>query len=83
MFVPDAGDVIVMEVESGRQRTLVSERRQIVGVDWSPGGQWLVFGHEDDEQSDLCIVDVNGDGFQKVTDDEYGDTSPSWGPVAD
>ncbi len=75
-------DLRVMKLDNKTQRTLVQAKRQIVGVDWSPKGQWLVIGCEDESQSDLCIVDINGDGFRKITDDPHGDTAPSWQPVA-
>ncbi len=75
-------DLRVMKLDGSGQRTLVTAKKQIVGVDWSPGGQWLIFGCKDEGQSDLCIVDINGEGFQKITDDPYGDTHPSWQSVA-
>lgn len=71
-------DLRVMKLDGAGQRTLVKAKKQIVGVDWSPGGQWLVFGCDDAAQSDLCIVDINGNGFQKITNDPYGDTDPNW-----
>jgi len=75
-------DLRVMKLDSRAQRTLVRAKKQIVGVDWSPMGQWLVIGCEDETQSDLCIVNINGEGFRKITDDPHGDTAPSWQPVA-
>jgi Tol biopolymer transport system component len=74
-------DLRVRRLDTQEERTLLQGAKQIVGVDWSPQGQWLVLGFEGDQQSDLCIIDVNGNGLRKITDDPHGDTSPSWRPV--
>jgi Tol biopolymer transport system component len=47
---------------------------------WSPDGQQLVFTGYDGGLSDLFIVNVDGTGLRRLTNDRYADLQPAWSP---
>ena len=57
------------------------------GPAWSPDGRRIVFtnypGRGDIETGDTEIYTINADGsgWTQLTDNDYGDYSPSWGPA--
>ncbi|MBS1789111.1 MAG: PD40 domain-containing protein [Acidobacteria bacterium] len=48
--------------------------------DFSPDGEWVVFGATGDKQEDLFIVRRDGTGLRQITDDKYKDRAPRWSP---
>lgn len=47
---------------------------------WSPDGQRLVFSGTNGGITDLYIVNADGSGLRRLTNDGYGDFQPQWSP---
>ena len=47
---------------------------------WSPDGKQLVFTGYDGGFSDLFIVNADGSGLKRLTNDQYADLHPAWSP---
>lgn len=52
----------------------------IVGPSWSPGGERLVFSGIEGGITDLFVVNRDGTGLTRLTDDRYTDRDPAWSP---
>lgn len=55
------------------------------GPSFSPDGKWIVFtsyfDHYNDEHGcEIYIVKIDGSGLERLTDNEYCDWQPRWGP---
>jgi Tol biopolymer transport system component len=47
---------------------------------WSPDGKQLVFSGSSGGITDLYMVNVDGTGLRRLTEDGYGDFQPQWSP---
>jgi Tol biopolymer transport system component len=47
---------------------------------WSPDGTKLAFSGGAGGITDLFVVNVDGTGFRRLTDDKFGDFQPQWSP---
>ena len=47
---------------------------------WSPDSKRIAFSGGNGGITDLYIVNVDGTGFQRLTNDKYGDLQPAWSP---
>lgn len=52
----------------------------VTGPSFSPDGQRIVFSGNVGGITDLYLVNLDGTGFQRLTNDRYGDLQPSWSP---
>lgn len=48
--------------------------------DFSPDGDWVVFGATGDKQEDIFIARRDGAGLRQITDDKYKDRAARWSP---
>src|SRR5213083_2609300 len=77
----DRDDLVILDVQRGRE-----ERRIHVGLNglqtpqWSPDGQQLVFSGFSNGFTDLFIINRDGTGLRRLTNDKYADLHPSWSP---
>jgi len=77
----DRDDLVILDVKRGRE-----ERRIHVGLSglqtpqWSPDGQQLVFTGFRNGFTDLYIINRDGTGLRRLTDDKDADLHPSWSP---
>jgi Tol biopolymer transport system component len=77
----DRDDLVILDVARGRE-----DRRIHVGLNglqtpqWSPDGQRLVFTGFSNGFTDLFIINRDGTGLQRLTNDKYADLHPSWSP---
>ena len=77
----DRDDLVILDVERGREA-----RRIQVGLNglqtpqWSPDGQQLVFTGFSNGFTDLFIINRDGTGLRRLTNDKYADLHPSWSP---
>lgn len=47
---------------------------------WAPHGRRLAFQARFEEQWDICIIDLDSNQLQKLTDDPHVDLHPTWSP---
>ena len=52
----------------------------ITGPSWSPDGKRLVFSGSNGGITDLYVVNSDGTGLQRLTNDRFGDVQPQWSP---
>jgi Tol biopolymer transport system component len=77
----DRDDLVILDVKRGRE-----ERRIQVGLSglqtpqWSPDGQQLVFTGFSNGFTDLFIINRDGTGLRRLTNDKFADLHPSWSP---
>src|SRR5438876_642225 len=78
----DRDHLVILDVKNGGRE----ERRIRVGLNglqtpqWSPDGQRLVFSGFSNGFTDLYIINRDGTGLQRLTNDKYADLHPSWSP---
>jgi WD40 repeat protein len=66
-----------------RRKTIRKYELPLDGVtspSWSPDGRRLVFSCSNGGVTDLCMVDVDGRNYRRLTDDKHGDVQPQWSP---
>jgi len=47
---------------------------------WSPNGKWIVYSAQQTSGSDLFLLNLDGTGRQRLTDNKAIDGSPTWSP---
>ncbi|HEY6809210.1 MAG TPA: hypothetical protein VI160_10540, partial [Gemmatimonadales bacterium] len=77
----DRDDLVILDVKRGREvKRIKIPLNGITNPTWSPDGQQLAFTGYDGGLSDLFIVNRDGSGFKRLTNDKYADLLPSWSP---
>src|SRR5207302_921309 len=77
----DRDDLVILDVKRGRE-----ERRINVGLNglqtpnWSPDGKQLVFTGFSNGFTDLFLINRDGTGLRRLTNDQFADLHPSWSP---
>lgn len=74
-------DIVIFDVVHNRIHRRI--RVPVAGVTnpaWSPHGNQLVFTGLAGGVSDLFIVNVDGSGLRRLTDDRYAALHPAWSP---
>jgi len=77
----DRDDLVILDVKRDRE-----ERRINVGLNglqtpnWSPDGKQLVFTGFSNGFTDLFIINRDGTGLRRLTNDKYADLHPAWSP---
>lgn len=74
--------LVLLDVQSRREvRSYAGfDFEQMIGPTFSPDGQRIAFIGTTGEQSDLYVMQVDGTGLRRLTDDRYGDAQPAWSP---
>jgi Tol biopolymer transport system component len=74
-------DLVIYDIERRRViRRISIEIAGITSPNWSPDGRRLVFSGLDRGVSDLFVVNADGTGLERLTDDRYADLQPAWAP---
>ena len=74
-------DIVIIDVRSGRViRRIRIALNGATNPTWSPDGRRLAFTGFDGGRSDLFLVNADGTGFERLTDDKYADLQPAWSP---
>src|SRR6267142_2584680 len=77
----DRDDLVILDVKRGRE-----DRRIHVGLSglqtphWSPDGTQLVFTGFSNGFTDLFIINRDGTGLRRLTNDKFADLHPAWSP---
>ena len=77
----DRDDLVILDVKRGRE-----DRRIQVGLSalqtpqWSPDGTQLVFTGFSNGFTDLFIINRDGTGLRRLTNDKFADLHPAWSP---
>jgi Tol biopolymer transport system component len=74
-------DIVIFDVNKGRAaRRIKVDLNGVTSPVFSPDGSQIVFSGQDGGISDLFIVNLNGTGFRRLTDDKFADLQPAWSP---
>ena len=74
-------DLVILDVRRGREeRRIKVPLNGLETPSWSPDGQQLVFIGFDGGLSDLFIINRDGTGLRRLTNDKFGDLQPTWSP---
>jgi Tol biopolymer transport system component len=77
----DRDDLVILDVRRDREdRRIKLPLSGLQTPTWSPDGQQLVFTGFDGGLSDLYIVNRDGSGLRRLTNDRYADLQPAWSP---
>lgn len=71
----------VFDLQSGREtKRFDLDVESVTSPSWSPDGRRLVFSGNRGGITDLYVVNSDGTGFRRLTDDRFGDLQPQWSP---
>jgi dipeptidyl aminopeptidase/acylaminoacyl peptidase len=73
-------ELVLVEVASGAQRALTSERRGLVQPRWSPDGTRLAFLANAGEKRQIWVMPMTGGDARKLTDAPNGVQQFAWSP---
>ena len=74
-------DLVILDVKRGREVERI--RIPLNGLEtpsWSNDGTRLVFTGFDGGLSDLFVINRDGTGLRRLTNDKYADLQPTWSP---
>ena len=77
----DRDDLVILDVQRHREAARI--RVDLNGIQtpqWSPDGTQLVFTGLNNGFSDLFIMNRDGTGLRRLTNDRFADLHPSWSP---
>jgi hypothetical protein len=74
-------DIVILDARTGEEtRRIRVPLNGVMNPNWAPDGRRLVFTGFAGGLSDLYIVNTDGSGFDRLTDDRYADLQPAWSP---
>ena len=77
----DRDELVILDVPKDKEvGRIVVPLNGLTTPAWSPDGKQLVFTGYDGGISDLFIVNADGSGLRRLTNDKYADLQPSWAP---
>jgi Tol biopolymer transport system component len=77
----DRDDLVIVDARNGHEvRRFVVPLNGLTTPAWSPDGKQLVFTGYDGGLSDLFIINADGTGLKRLTNDKYADLQPVWSP---
>ena len=77
----DRDDLVILDVKRNREdRRIKVDLNGLQTPSWSPDGRQLVFTGFDGGLSDLYIINRDGTGLRRLTNDKYADLHPAWSP---
>jgi len=76
-----AGDIMVVELESGELKKLTSDGTGNGYPSWSPDGEWIAFQSHRDGNAEIYVIRSNGSQLRRVTRDPANDWEPVWRPL--
>ena len=80
---PVTFDILAIDANGGRPRWLYDgDARTTKQLAWSPDGTRLAFVHGDGD-FELFVMNADGTGLRKLTDNRFQDEFPAWSPESD
>jgi TolB protein len=78
-------DVYIMNADGSNARQLTPSGGNSQGPSFSPDGKWVAFAayfdhYGDDHGCEIYIIRVDGTDLRRLTDNDYCDYQPRWGP---
>ena len=77
----DRDDLVILDVKKDEEvRRIPLPLNGLTTPSWSPDGKELAFSGYDGGISDLFVVNADGSGLHRLTNDKYADLQPAWAP---
>jgi len=77
----DRDDLVILDVQKDKEERRISVPLSAIQTPhWSPDGQQLVFTGFSGGFTDLFMINRDGTGLRRLTDDKFADLQPSWSP---
>src|SRR5256886_10348287 len=77
----DRDDLVILDVKKDEEvRRIPLPLNGLTTPSWSPDSKELVFTGYDGGISNLFVVNADGSGLHRLTNDKYADLQPSWAP---
>jgi TolB protein len=78
-------ELYIMNADGSNVRQLTPSGGNSQGPSFSPDGKWVVFTayfdrYGDDHGCEIYIIRIDGTDLRRLTDNEYCDYQPRWGP---
>jgi len=74
-------DIVIVDPRANREiRRIRLELNGALTPSWSPDGSQLVFTGLDGGLSDLFVINTDGTGIRRLTNDKYAELHPAWSP---
>ena len=74
-------NIVIVDVARNTEvKSMAIKLNGVTTPSWSPDGQRLVFTGYDGGLSDLFVINRDGTGFKRLTEDKYADLHPVWSP---
>lgn len=74
-------NIVIVDVARNREvKSIVVKLNGVTTPSWSPDGEKLVFTGYDGGITDLFVVNKDGTGLKRLTEDKYADLHPVWSP---
>ena len=80
-------EIYVMDADGGNPQNLTNDPNSDSFPSWSPDGERIVFSSDRDgnrdgnrENDEIYVMDADGNNQQRLTDNDFYDTHPSWSP---
>ena len=76
----DGGELRVLEIASGKQRTVAVTENTDLAPSWSPDGAMIAFANKADGNTEVFTVSSKGGEVRNVTTNPARDAGPAWSP---
>ena len=80
-------EIYVMDADGGNQQNITNDPNSDSSPSWSPDGERIVFASDRDgnrdgnrENYEIYVMDADGNNQQRLTENDFYDTHPSWSP---
>ena len=74
------GELLVLETDTGRIRSLLKAEGPVGLPRFSPDGEWIVFQNQIGGNSEICLMKADGGEVRTLTNNSARDTDPAWSP---
>lgn len=80
IYVLDVARAVELVADRSQLHKLTNDPALDTSPAWSPDGQWIAFATIRDNNTEIYLMDTQGENLQRLTHNLAADTNPSWSP---